>query len=96
MIPTQVITTTICALFFASLNESLSDGQCRSVNGGGWEPSVSWGKTSPTLPMGGNTSNVYQEWPTVCHETQQSAGFHSNQRLYPLINTPSSRGEEVT
>lgn len=69
MIPTQVITTTICALFFASLNESLNDSQCRSVNGGGWKPSVFRGNNSPTLPMGGNTFNVYQGWPTVCHET---------------------------
>lgn len=49
----------------------------------------------PRFPMGGNTFNVYQGWPTVCHERQQSAGFHSNQRPYQLINTSFNRGKRL-
>lgn len=93
MIPTQVITTTICALFFASLNESLSDTRCRSASGGGWEPSVSRGNTSPTLSLGGNTSCVYQGWPTVCQQRQPSAGFCYNQRRPTHEHTSEETGE---
>lgn len=90
MISTQVITTTICALFFASPNESLSDSQCRSAKRWGMGSFSLQGKHFSHASYGWQHFNVYLGWPTVCHERQQSA-----EKLYTLINAALSTGGEV-